>query len=574
MKIIALHDHHNAAVAYMEDGEVKYAIQEERLVRIKNAGGTPINALKDTLEKNSLKISDIDAFVFVGRGEALKHVDTRDYYKGKYRAFFEKGGSGLRSLLKKLPGYSVLRKMKRDASRGEKTKKRIAPLLEMGVPEEKVQYVEHHTCHASAAAYGWGKYDEFAVLTLDSAGDGISGSVGMYKKGEIERLAKIKMGDSVGRLYSLITFYLGMMPMEHEYKVMGLSSYVQGAPKVREMADYFHSLFDNAGPGLSHSRKAGVPPVYELGPKLKKDLQFVRFDYISGGLQLFLEEFVSEWVARVLKELGTDKVALSGGLFMNVKLNKIIGELPEVKDMFVFPSCGDESNVYGAAYRHYYETTGKLPKPLGHFYGGADVSGDDEVVRAIEALEAEVSYERFDDINTEVAKLIGAGNVVARCSGRMEFGARALGNRSILADPAHPELVREINQAIKNRDFWMPFSASMTNSDKYLQNPKGFAAPYMILLFDTKDEEHQNIIAGTHQYDETCRPQVVYKEHNAEYFDLIEKVGKETGTTAVLNTSFNLHGYPIVYTAEDALFVLQNSGLKYLVLGNYLVTKK
>ncbi len=181
--------------------------------------------------------------------------------------------------------------------------------------------------------------------------------------------------------------------------------------------------------------------------------------------------------------------------------------------------------------------------------------------------------EPLDDIERRCAELLSDGQVVARYKGRMEFGARALGNRSILADPGNWQTIHVINAMIKQRDFWMPFAPSMLAeyADDYIINPKGFKAPYMILSFDTKKEKLYEIIAATHPYDGSCRPQIVEKEHNPDYHRLISIYRELTGKAVVLNTSFNLHGFPIVYSPEDALDVFDKSGLKYLALDDYLV---
>ncbi|RMD58446.1 MAG: hypothetical protein D6828_02700, partial [Nitrospirae bacterium] len=187
-----------------------------------------------------------------------------------------------------------------------------------------------------------------------------------------------------------------------------------------------------------------------------------------------------------------------------------------------------------------------------------------------------VRIKHYKDIERRCAELLSKGDVVARCKGRMEFGARALGNRSILANPNNWKTVKIINEMIKMRDFWMPFAPSILAeyADNYIVNPKGIKAPYMIMAFDTKKEKLDSIIATTHPYDESCRPQIVEKSWNLDYHRLIRYFHELTGEAAVLNTSFNLHGLPIVYTPYDALYVFDNSGLKYLALGNIMVEEE
>jgi carbamoyltransferase len=262
---------------------------------------------------------------------------------------------------------------------------------------------------------------------------------------------------------------------------------------------------------------------------------------------------------------------------MNVKLNKIIMELPEVTDLFVYPSCGDETNAMGAAYNVYAQLADyQSMSPLRDFYTGPEYS-DAQIREAIDnyRFDRPVSVQETDDIEGDVAQLLARGEVVARFKGREEFGARAMGNRSILADPSRPEVVKLINDAIKSRDFWMPFAPSLLDrrEQDYAVNQKNIAAPYMIMAFDSTDRANE-FRAACHPYDLTIRPQVVYRDWNPSYYDLLEKFERLTGRGIVLNTSFNLHGYPIVSRPEDALHVLDQSGLAWLAIGNFLLHKQ
>jgi len=368
---------------------------------------------------------------------------------------------------------------------------------------------------------------------------------------------------------------MGMVPLEHEYKIMGLAPYAEEVKQAREISDYFYNLFEFNRDGLTYKRKLGIEPVYEFGPRLKEYLAFKRFDIVGAGLQMFIERFVSEWVVMALKTLKVRKVAFAGGLFMSVKLNKIISELEQVENMFVFPSCGDESTVFGMLYYKWYELTGKNPSPLKHLYFGGDFS-EKEILDSLNKYNfknRKVRWQKTENIENKVAELLSKKEIVARFDGRMEFGARALGNRSILANPQDYNSVKTINKMIKNRDFWMPFCPSMTDSENYIINPKDINSPYMVMTYGLKQGVLPKMVATVHPYDETCRPQEVYKEWSPKYYGLIKEFKNLTGESVILNTSFNLHGFPVVYTPEDALFVLDNSGLNYLAIGDFLVEK-
>ena len=262
---------------------------------------------------------------------------------------------------------------------------------------------------------------------------------------------------------------------------------------------------------------------------------------------------------------------------MNVKANKRIRELPEVEDLYVYPASDDGGTSEGAAILGYFEGCRRRGEAARldlqrDMYLGLEFS-DEECLAAVRG-NAEVEYRRMADPAEEVAELLAAKNIIARFAGREEWGPRALGNRSIIADPRDMGIIRKLNFAIKHRDFWMPFAASILEEDKdaYIRNchPN---ANFMIEAFDTKQPEGEQIVAGTHPFDKTVRPQLV-NELNPGYRDLIRAFKRRTGVGAVLNTSFNLHGSPIVGTPEVAVYTLLNSELDALALGSYLVWRK
>ncbi|MCH8110075.1 MAG: hypothetical protein IIB15_08090 [Chloroflexi bacterium] len=443
--------------------------------------------------------------------------------------------------------------------------------------------MEHHLAHGSCAYYGWGRMDEdILVLTCDGMGDRLSGSVSIGRNGKLNRVAAVREENSIGLLYSLVTFLMGMVPLEHEYKVMGLAPYAYADQKhVDRLYHKFADLFDiDPNEPMAWKRRKGVPSILSASDLIHSLMRCERFDWVAAGLQKFVETFMSAWVARCVQETGIGRVALAGGVFMNVKLNQKILELPEIQELYVYPSCGDETASFGAAYWvHANQGNGaaRSVEPLGHMYLGGDFT-DEEVEQSIASYEFDGDFktEHYDDIEKRVAELMASGEVVARSKGRMEFGARALGNRSLLADPRSTEVVRTINDMIKQRDFWMPFAASVRaeQAEKYYVKPKPMPAPYMIMTFDSHPEKRDTFVAATHPYDGTTRPQEVTDEWNPDYYKLLGHYESLTGESIVLNTSFNLHGSPIVYAPEEALGVLQHSGLKHLALGNFLVSKK
>ena len=566
MKILGVHDGHNASACLLENGRIKYCIQEERLTNTKNYSGFPVKSIEKILALANIDAEELD-FIAMASHHTAKPSDVLVSYK--------KQASMLRSrvldVAMKTPLYTIYKNRTKND--------RLKNLTKLGIPEERVSFVDHHLCHAAAGYYGapW-KEEKVLVLTNDGSGDGLCSTVYVGEDGTLNKIAETPKGNSIGNIYSRVTFMLGLVPWEHEWKVMGMAPYApeSGMEKSYGVFNKYLSVPD----GTLTLKRNISEPTYLIYPRLRKELELHRFDWISAGLQRFTEEVLCKWVKNAIEKTGIHKVALSGGVFMNVKANKNIMEMKEVEDIFVFPSCGDESNSIGAAYWVYVEKCRELGKevdilPLREIYFGPSFTDEDtEETLSKSKLDANFSYEHIDNIEKRIAELIAQGEILARCKGRMEFGARALGNRSILADASNYGCVRTINMMVKKRDFWMPFAPVIMKEreNDYIINPKNVCAPYMMLSFDTS-EKRGELIAAVHQADLTARPQIIEEDWNPDYYKILKEFEKETGRGVLLNTSFNLHGYPIVYGPEEALWVFENSGLEYLALGNYLVYK-
>ncbi len=566
MKVLGIHDGHNATAALISDGVIEYAIQEERLNGIKNFGGFPALAISEILSQTGADISDIDEVAIathhlgkpMDRETLIRHFRTRNSFRGiAHRVLWA------------TPGKRVHRRLRKRA--------RLLPLLNLGFARENVRFVDHHVAHAAAAYFGSPWRGDVLVLTCDGSGDGISATVNIARDGTLLRIGHVRDSHSLGLVYALTTFYLGMLPIEDEYKVMGLAPYASEVG-ARNSYEVFSRLLEFSGfEGLTWRRRCGVADTHYILPRLRSGLENHRFDHICGGLQRWTEEVLATWVRNCVRTTGISHVALGGGAFMNVKANKVIGELPEVRDLFCFPSSGDESTAIGAAWFAYSTASAGIErrdppiKPIEEIYWGTEYA-DDEIEQVLRRRN--LPYRHYQDIESEVARLLALGEVVARFKGRLEFGARALGNRSILADPSNPRIVRTINELIKNRDFWMPFACSILAEceREYIRNPKGIRSPYMMMTFDTTSRVEE-IRAGTHSYDDTVRPQIVYSDWNPDFHRLIREFARRRGIGAVLNTSFNLHGSPIVGTPVAALDVIDHSGLRWLAIGNFLVRK-
>jgi carbamoyltransferase len=572
-RVVGVHNGHNSSAAVVEDGLLAFALQEERLTRVKNQGGLP----KLTLQRIA---SDFPADGLNGTGLPLafggRNLTACDWQRDAILESYGRTSSGPVGGLKRLARKNAFVSDSINLVKFRYLENELKSILPRENPD--AQGFDHHLSHAAAAYFGWGKMDEkVLVLTCDGAGDCACASVSVGEGGVLKTIARTEESHSVGAFFGKITYLLGMVPMEHEYKVMGLAPYAENAREARGLADEFGEMFEFDPHNLMiWRRKNGSPAMQFASAYLADHIRRKRFDHVAAGAQLFIEQFLGRWVENCVRLTGIRKVALSGGVFMNVKANKKILELADVEELFVFPSCGDETNAIGAAWLRYHQMYKQVPRPLEHLYLGTACS-EQEVERAIKNYEftSAVFIEVAPEIERQAAELLAAKKIVARFKGRCEFGARALGNRSILANAADTNAVRTINSMIKCRDFWMPFAPSVLaeRSEDYFRKPKPMPAPHMIMTFDTRDEKRAAIPAAIHPQDFTGRPQEVFEATNPSYYNLIKHFEELTGEGLILNTSFNLHGEPVVCTAEDALRVFDVSGLEYLALENILLKK-
>jgi carbamoyltransferase len=565
MNVLGVHDGHNASAVLLVDGRVAAGAQEERFRNEKNYFGFPDQAIAWALKSANLRPDEVDkvALASVHQPRGFDTRIIRDVFRNEQEHF-------TRSRILGWARGSPLYPMYKERLKGERLKR----FKKAGFTERQITFVDHHTCHASAAYYGSPWRDQVLVLTLDGGGDKLAASVSIASRLSLERIASTPDTDSVGNIYARVTFMLGFSPWEHEYKIMGMAPYAsdkQSEPLKKELLSYLDLSKDNP---LIFERR--IPePTRLICRRLRRWFEYQRFDNIANALQSSTEELIVRWVREAVTRTGIRKLALAGGVFMNVKVNKLIAEMQEVNDVFVFPSCGDESNAVGAAYSAYVKETGQDPDPIGPIYWGPGLEDTEETIRNL-AHEGNFEYEEIEHIEDTVADLLLENKIVARASDRMEFGARALGNRSILADPRDLSNVQVINHMIKMRDFWMPFAPVILaeNQDKYIRRPKPIRSPYMMFAFDTQPNHRSEIIAAVHQADGTARPQIIERDYNPSYYDILRRFEKSTGLSALLNTSFNLHGYPIVLGPKEAMWVFQNSELEYLALGHYLLRKK
>jgi carbamoyltransferase len=592
INVLAIQEWHNCTAALLQDGKIEAIVSEERFTRVKNQGGFPHHSIKWILKTYNLRPEDLDAVaicteryvLFYPQGAEEDHAEPTQSILSKG---FELGQRVYGKTEYAMPSLSkAMFKTKEilvDKKLEAKGRRLVIERLwkHFKIPEAKITFVNHHTCHAYAAYYGLSdKKENAAVLTLDGEGDNAASTVNVVKSGNMKKIASTWKYHSLGYVYSYTTAFLGMKPLEHEYKVMGLAPYASA-----KEAQYFMKTYDKVYKDIMWLDKKNPLtfnskfPTNRMQYWLKEKAVGERFDNMAGAVQHFTEELAKEWVKNVVKKTGTGNIYAGGGVFMNVKMNMALSQMPEVKNIHVLPSCGDESNPIGGAYYVYLQLCKERKiKPdvqrVKDLYLGP--SYDDEVEAYLNKPSIKKKYKIRPLDEKEVAQLIAKGEVVARSSGRMEFGARSLGNRAIIANPSDLKYVWEINEQIKMRDFWMPFAPTILKEREqdYIVNPKKIDADYMIMAFNSTELGRKELRAAMHQADFTLRPQMLREDWNPKYYKLIKEFENITGIGGVLNTSFNLHGKPIVATPKDAIEeVFMHSGLKHVIVGDFLVSK-
>ena len=596
MVILGINENHNSTATIIKDGKIIYCASEERITREKNDVGYPFKAINEGLKETGLKKEDIDfvTFSFQTAGNPLElkikritRFSIQDYIKEMHEHWKpllieNKSDTSFWENLLKDPkfnkpneehyyNFDFLKNTNKEewADIFNKERKNVV-VKHLGIDPEKIFFIKHHEAHANYAYYSAiiDRNKPTAVVTADGWGDGANGSIYKAENGKLKKIYETQ-NCNLARIYRYITLLLGMKPHEHEYKVMGLAPYSKKYTTQKAYEVFKKTLEVD---GLEFKWKEKPQDLYF---HFQKKLEGVRFDGIAGGLQLWLEELVTKWISNIIKELDVDSVVFSGGLSMNVKANKSITEIEGLNNLFVSPSGGDESTAIGGAYTLSLQKNIN-PKPLENIYLGYTIT-EEEIDDLINKPEVKNFYNIKKDVDLKyVAKLLSENKIIARCSNSMEFGARSLGNRSILANPSNSENIRLLNQKIKYRDFWMPFTPTILDSriNDYLLNPKNINSPYMTIGFDTTPLGQEHLKAALHPADLTARPQMLSRDRNPEYYDLIKAFESETGIGAVLNTSFNLHGEPIVRNSIDAWHTFINSDLDALLLNNTLIEKK
>jgi len=557
VRILGVNFTSDASAVVLVDGRVVAAVAEERLNRIKRWYGIPHDAIRTVLQLAGLRLEEVD--VISTHGASVGHPDEK--------AFHAKKAAIERADLPESVREIQLRQMRVRLEHerivlARRTPGYIAAIRELGRP---VKVVGHHTAHAAGAYYGSG-WDECVVLTADGWGDEASATLWRGAHGHLTRLSRTPTIDSLGYFYGSITRALGFTPHRHEGKVLGLAAYCQepkSYPFVRAMIDYE----PQTKTFLAHPERGLYLPFFD-SPNLVEFVRGYPREDVAAAAQRSLEEVVCACVA----DLGGHdlKLAVAGGIFANVKLNQRLRELPNVAEVYVFPNMGDGGLSVGAAWLAHAAKTKTRPAPLGPLDLGVAAT-DEEIAGAV--AHTGLRHQRVDDIHERVAELLARGEFVARFQGRMEFGPRALGHRSILYRATDPSANDWLNKRLHRSEF-MPFAPATLAEDAaacYVGLDGGRAAArYMTMTFDCTPKMRAESPAAVH-VDGTARPQIVSVSDNPDFHAILTAYQRRTGLGTVVNTSFNMHEEPIVCTIDDALRAVHEAGLPYLAAGNFLV---
>ena len=564
MYILGIWDGHDCGAAIVEGKEIKVAVNEERFTKRKLEVGFPENSIRCCLDFLQLKPTDISeiAITTTDFAKTLTRVFPRlkeNYYLFRRRKIEKPRFVDLRRNIKYRTTEITEKPLCRQITKWYFKKN----LQKMGFKDFDIHIVEHHLAHAVGASYCSG-FKKSLVITIDGVGDGLSGTVNIYKNGEIERLSASLAKDSLGIFFEQVTNLLGMRELEDEGKVMALSDYAYNVP---DEENKLLNLFKVNG--LKIKSNMNTANRYEYLSKVLWNTPREEFSYMA---QRTLETKVVELFENAIEETGIRNVCWAGGVASNIKANMKIKDLPGLKKWFIFPHMGDGGLATGSALYLNFLLNGIGRCKFDHVFLGPEYS-EERIEKSLKRIKKKVKYEERDDIGEYTGDLISKENFVLWFQGRMEFGPRALGNRCILSPAFSVKIKDKLNLRIKKRNWFQPFCPSLLKeeSEKFFDDIKGYDK-YMTMGYRSKPEARDRIKAVIN-IDGSSRPQMLGDE-NPRYRKLIERVKKNTGDGIVLNTSFNLHGFPIVNTPEDALDVMLKTKSKYMAMGNFFVELK
>ena len=602
MKILGISAfYHDSAAALIVNGEIIAAAQEERFTRKKHDPNFPANAVKFCLEYAGVQLNQLDAIAFYDKPLLKFERLLETYY-----AFVPRG---LSSFITAIPVWLkekmfLKRLLLEELEKVESFDKKKIKLL----------FPEHHLSHAASAYYP-SPFDDAAILTIDGVGEWATASISHGKGKDIKILKEMKFPHSLGLLYSAFTYFLGFKVNSGEYKLMGLAPYgVPGSDQVKRYKEIIKNVLvdikDDGSIWLNQdyfNYATGLTMVHEekweklFGFKPRKPEDELQLQHCNLGLAI--QEVTEEAVLLMGKEAkrltGSEYLCMAGGVALNCVANGKLYNSKIFKNIFIQPAAGDAGGALGAAqaaYHIYFDQPRTKVETLDGMKGsylGPEYS-DDDVMKVVKKYGA--SYKYFKDsqaLSHEVAQRLSEGNVIGWMQGRMEFGPRALGGRSILGDPRNEEMQKKLNVKIKYRESFRPFAPSVLAEDcaEYFEHDS--SSPYMLLVQPVQQSRRKALPPGYDSFslkeklyhlrsdmpaithiDFSARIQTVHPETNPKYYELVREFKKLTGYGVIVNTSFNVRGEPIICTPEDAYRCFMRTEMDYLVVGNFVFEKK
>ncbi len=562
--------YHDSSAALLKDGKIVAAAQEERFTRKKHDTSFPVNAVEYCLTSQNLKIEDIDYIAFYEKPflklERLFYQHLQ-YFPKSYKIFLSNMPSWFNEKLRVLK--TIRKKLKY---------------------KKNVLFVEHHMAHAAGSFFP-SPFKESAIITIDGVGEWTTTSYGMGKENKINLMKQINFPNSLGLLYSTITAYLGFSVNNSEYKVMGLGSYGDTNRKTNDYYNKLKKVIEIKDDGsyklhmdyFSYSYKNRMPSkelcILLDGPVRKSDEEITqRHKDVAAALQLVYEDALFKIAKHVYKETKSDNLVVAGGCALNSVANGKILKNSRFKNIWSQPDPGDGGTSIGAAL---FVWNGLLNKKrnyvLDNPYLGPKYSNN-KIKKFLE--DNSIKFSEFNDekeLVKSVSQLIFKDNVIGWFQGRMEWGPRALGSRSILSDPTNPKMQEILNLKVKHREKFRPFAPVVCEDDalKYFDCDTPIPRPtdFMLMVYPIKKEWHKKIPSVTH-VDGSGRLQTIRRDDNILYYDLIKEFGKLSKIPILINTSFNIRGEPIICTPKDAYRCMMGTGIDYLVIGNYLIKRE
>ena len=557
MNILGICDSQDAGAVLLDtkNNEIA-AVNEERISRIKLSGGFPSGAIKEVLSLKKVKPGDVGLVAvashmtpsFILRGLSVIHKKL--IQKNKQFSFL----LSLYILYQVIAKCSIILEFIDSRLSALIIKRKLKKL---GV-KAKLHMVEHHRAHAFAAYITFGM-QKALIFTIDGLGDGVSFSVNIGEKGRLKRLHEGKALNDITLYYSRLTEFLGFAPIQDEGKVMGLAAYSDN-----------HCVLNQAQKLLrSNNGKFKSRNIFYAFSKDRIVFQRLRSksrEDVAASFQVHAENIIRDIVRYWVKKTGIGNVALGGGFFANIKVNQRIAQMDEVKQVYTYPHMGDGGLALGAVYALWKTQPFKFNDL---FFGTAYSDGQVQAVLS----KCGLKYGRIDDIEEKIAFLLSRGKIVARFGGAMEYGPRALGNRSILAQATDPGIQEALNKKL-GRDTFMPFAPSMLiehRNDCCIGSDKAaYSAAFMNISFPCTEYFKNRCPAAVHK-DGTTRPQFVSEQNNPGFHKILSVYNKYTGIPALINTSFNVHEEPIVRSPEDAVYAFKRGRLDYLAINNFLI---